>query len=379
MRIARLAVAAPLAVLVLSSACLNDRPVNGLGDKAALALRVIAPKPATTANASTAPAPQQSVEVFVGIGCYNCATTGKAPLAPGVLFDQTYPVGSGTQRIAATFPLGPCNGYYPPDNLGPYCDVEVQITLRSDSTVVATQYLYSIRVRPGVVTQTDSVFFGALTTGNAQRGVKVAADMVAYRLDASSAFGGIVMASTWIIDSTGCYCNTTTQFFGQAYPSISGGTPALYAVVPGLTAMQYYAQVIDVHGNTSYPAEQQGIDPPNGNVAPYVYAVTSDTTTDSLLVSATGFSVLASTQQIDFVVHSLPNQFAQDTIYMVCSVAAPGQFSTAAGGCRRSGPHFTAAMVDAIPVDSIYGAGFGANCGLGLVCNYGTIYPQRRQ
>jgi hypothetical protein len=209
--------------------------------------------------------------------------------------------------------------------------------------------------------------------------VKVAADMVSYRLDASSAFGGIVKASTWIIDSTGCYCNTTTQFFDHAYPSIIGGTPALYAVIPGLTAMQYYTQVVDVHGNTSYPPEQQGIDPPNGNVAPYLYSLTSDTTTDSLRVSASGFSTLASTERIDFVVHSLPNQFAQDTIYMVCSVPAPGTFITVTGGCVRSGPHFTAAMVDAVPVDSLYGAGFGANCGLGLVCNYGTVYPLRRR
>ena len=257
--------------------------------------------------------------------------------------------------------------------------MQVQLTLRSDTTIVATQYLYSIRVRPGVVTAADSVYFRPLTTGNAQRGIKVSADLVSYRLDASSAFGGIVKMSTYIIDSAGCFCNTTTQFFDHAYPSISGGTPALYAVIPGLTAMQYYAQVVDAHGNVSYPAEQQGVDPPNGNVAPYVYALTSDTTRDSILVSATGFSVLASTERIDFVVRSLPNQVAQDTIYMVCSIAAPGQFSTATGGCRRVGPAFTAAMVVAVPVDSLSGAGFGASCTLGLICNYGTVYPQRRR
>jgi len=376
MRFARSALAAPAAVLALTSACLNDRPVNGLGDRAAIALRVLAPTPAT--SASSIPAPQQTVEVSVGIGCYNCNVTGKA-LAPGQLFDQTYPIGSGLQRVAATFPLAPCHGFYAPDNLGPYCAVNIIVTLRSDTTILSTQYVYNLIVRPGVVTAADSVYFGALTTGLSQRGINTRAGVVRYTLSASSAFGGIASTIATLIDSTGCYCGTTYQYFGGALTAISVGTPGLYVTVPGATAAQYQAQVVDIHGNVSAPAESQGIDFPNGNLAPDAYIVTSDTTADSLLVTAGGFSATASTQQVDFVVRSVPNASNLDTIYMVCSVPAPGQFSTVSGGCKRSGPHFTAALVVAVPVDSIVGGGFGVSCALGLACNIGSVYPQRRR
>ena len=59
------------------------------------------------------------------------------------------------------------------------------------------------------------MFFGAFTTGSPVRGVKVEAGLVWYGMDASSAFGGITAAIATIIDSTGCHCNTTTQYFGK--------------------------------------------------------------------------------------------------------------------------------------------------------------------
>ena len=374
MRLARLALAASAATLALTSACLNDRPVTALGSDGALALRI------ATASYQQ---PKQSIQVSISFLQYGGAAG--AQLGPYELFDHTYYTDSGLNRVAATFPLAKCLDYFTPDALGPYCDVDIAITLRTDTLILDQSWLYGVRVRPGVVTQTDSVYVGAarpqppVTSGKPQRGVRVETGLVRYVISGSDVNGDITFALSEIMDSTGCLCNTTRQFFPHRYATITGADPPLYTVVPGVTAMQYYAQLADAAGNTSYPAEAAGVDPPNGQVAPFVYAVTSDTTVDSIFVSATGFSSLSSTQQVEFVVRSVPNQLATDTIYMVCTLAAPGQFSTVAGGCPRVGPRFTAAFVVAVPVDSLSGGGSGASCGLGLICNFGTIYPRRQR
>ena len=75
---------------------------------------------------------------------------------------------------------------------------------------------------------------------------------------------------------------------------------------------------------------------------------------------------------------SVPNIYNVDTVYMVCTVPAPGTFISVSGSCPRVGPHFTAALVVAVPVDSIVGGGYGVSCALGAACNIGTVYPQRR-
>jgi hypothetical protein len=135
------------AVLILASACLNDRPVAPR-DSGALALKVALP----------AQSGKQTVELLVYYYPYSDRRIGA--LGQYDVFDQTYHTQSGYTRIAANFPLADCLQYFVPDALGPYCDVNVAATLRIDSVFVDQQTIYGLRVRPGVTTQADSLFLG---------------------------------------------------------------------------------------------------------------------------------------------------------------------------------------------------------------------------
>ena len=131
------------ASLLLATACLNDRPVAPK-DTGVLALRVAAPAQV-----------KQTVEIRVWYYPVGDAKTGALGLYD--LFDQVFNTSSGFTKITAAFSLDPCRSVNPPDAIGPYCFVNVEATLRSDATVVDQQTIYNLVLRPGVVTQTDTL------------------------------------------------------------------------------------------------------------------------------------------------------------------------------------------------------------------------------
>ena len=101
---------------------------------------------------------KQTVQLVVSYNPYDDRRIG----AQGQfdLFDHTYHTESGYTRIAANFSLAQCLQYFFPDVLGPYCDVDVDATLRIDDIVMDEQTLYGLRVRPGVTTQADTLILG---------------------------------------------------------------------------------------------------------------------------------------------------------------------------------------------------------------------------
>ena len=157
------------AALILASACLSDRPVAPRGTDGALTVRVAVPDVV-----------KQSVSVLVTYSPYDGDAVPPADsVSPYQLFQQSYSTAPGFTRVTANFSLARCLSQYPPDEFGPYCDVAVQLQLLSDSAVVDARTLYPVRVRPGVVTTTDTVTLGAanaapMLTGTPARGVLVA-------------------------------------------------------------------------------------------------------------------------------------------------------------------------------------------------------------
>ena len=145
---------APLIALILASACLNDRPVAPR-DGAALAMRVALPQGSPG---------KQTVQLVISFYPYNDRRIG----AQGQfeLFDHTYHTESGYTRIAANFSLAGCLQYFIPDALGPYCDVNIDASLRINDKLVDEQTLYGLRVRPGVTTQADTLILGYQGAGD---------------------------------------------------------------------------------------------------------------------------------------------------------------------------------------------------------------------
>jgi hypothetical protein len=155
--------------LILAGACLSDRPVAPRGSDGSLALRVNASRTAAPAQV------KQSVDVLIYYVVPDDIANADVSTQ---LFHQTYPTNSGFTRVTANFPLSSCLALFPQDALGAYCDVNVQVSLLEDSAVADQQIQYGLRVRPGVVTNADSVTLGVanappVLTGTPARGLLV--------------------------------------------------------------------------------------------------------------------------------------------------------------------------------------------------------------
>jgi hypothetical protein len=359
--------------LILAGACLSDRPVAPRGSDGSLALRV-------NASRTVAPAQvKQSVDVLIYYVVPDDIANADVSTQ---LFHQTYPTNSGFTRVTANFPLSSCLALFPQDALGAYCDVNVQVSLLEDSAVVDQQIQHGLRVRPGVVTNADSVTLGVanappVLTGTPARGLLVdpPTHLVWYGVTGTDQNADISGAVAVVVDSSSGSPSTTTQFFAQPLGAVGiAAGPSLYAVGPP-AAMSYRTQLVDAQANVSN-ADSAGIDQPDPASAPYVFYAQNTVTTDSIAVLAQWSSGGAPMRAVEFVVRTYSG-IGVDTVYMVCTIAVPDQKGTVSGTCPRVGRAFTSALITAVPLDSAGTMGYGITCDLGESCGGGVVVPRR--
>lgn len=355
--------------------CLSDRPVAPMGSGSALALRVMAKDSVQ----------QQAVEVRVYYYPYGAGRSNPRVL-PEVssvdLYDASFNTTSGSRRTTATFPVTGCIRYFPPDELGAYCSVYVELTLRSGTEVLDQQTLYGLIVRPGQITDAGTVDFGSSNNPpvvtEVTRGVRVYGNLVRYGFTGSDANGDIDGALASVFDSSGVLVGQTAQFFPQLVASVNASTPpGLYAYVPtAATAMSYTAHLTDAQGNASEPEAGDGIDRPSSGA--FVYEVTSTLTADSIFLTARWSAGQAPLTSMDFVVQNFAGASVVDTIFTVCSAAIVTQNGQTGVVCARP-PGLGNGHVTASPADALGQWGQGYDCDLGDLCNNSIVVPDRRR
>lgn len=267
------------------------------------------------------------------------------------LFNGTFPVTSGTQDLTVQFDLSPCINRFPPDDLGPYCQIQVSLELLNNGVVQDQQFLGTMIVRPGQTVAAQPVVLTAgnnppvITTLDTARVVESA--LIRYQLTGDDPDGDLTTLQATDIVNGNLDLETPYKFF-PPLSTISNGI--FYALqTPFAGANEIEVSLSDSKFNSSALDSVPAL-PPNGNV--FIDTVSVDTTADSIIVSA---APAVDSLEMVFLDPSL------QTIVLQCGAAAPPDLTTNHFACKRPAA-FTSSTVVLVPVD------FAGNPGNGLRC-----------
>jgi len=268
------------------------------------------------------------------------------------LFNGTFPVTSATQNLTVDFDLSPCIGRFRPDDLGPYCDIEVTLELLNNGVVQDQQFLGTMVVRPGQVVTAQPV---VLTAGNTPPSITsldtarlVEASLIRYQLSGNDPDGDLTTLQATDIVNTLPDIETPYTFF-PPLESISG--PYYAFETTNAFANQLEVSLSDSKFNSS-ASDTVPVLAPIGNV--FIDTLNVDTTADSILVN-----VSPQVDSLELVF--LDGTPGSESIAFSCGGAAPPDFTTNHFACKRPTP-FTSSAVVAIPIDPSGNAGNGVRC-----------------
>lgn len=271
-------------------------------------------------------------------------------VASDSLFNGTFPVTSAAQNLTVQFDLSRCINRFPPDDLGPYCLIEVSLSLMNNGVVQDQQFLGSMVVRPGQVVAAQPVVLTAgnnppaITTLDTARVVESA--LIRYQLTGNDPDGDLTTLQATDIVNGNPDLETPYTFF-PPLATINGVFYAFQTTFAGANEIE--VSLSDSKFNSSALDSVPAL-APNGNV--FIDSVSVDTTADSIVVNATP------------AVDSLEMVFfdpALQSVAFVCGGAAPPDLTTNHFACKRPAT-FTSATVVLVPVD------FAGNPGGGLRC-----------
>jgi hypothetical protein len=266
------------------------------------------------------------------------------------LFNGTFPVTSAMQDLTVQFDLSPCINRFPPDDLGPFCEIEITLELLNNGVVQDQQLLGTMVVRPGQVVAAQPV---VLTAGNNPPVINtldtarvVESALIRYQLTGNDPDGDLTTLQATDFVNGNPDVETPYSFF-PPLASISG---VFYAFeTPFAGANEIEVSLSDSKFNSSALDSMPAL-PPNGDV--FLDSVSVDTTADSIVVNVTP------------AVDSLELVFldqASQTVSFVCGGAAPPDFTRNHFACKRPTP-FTSSTVVAVPVDFAGNPGSGVRC-----------------
>ena len=344
--------AVPL-IALFAVACLNDAPSAPRSTR--VALRV---------NFQTAAAGQ-------AIRWVVAAVIPQQERVVDTLLDRTAAATAGEQQLNADVDLTSCLGLIPPDSLGPYCVLSVDVQLLNADTVADYVGLGFLTARPGTVVQTAPVVLTAganppvITATDTARWVEFG--LLRYGITANDPDGDITsMYATDLLN--GASDKTTYQTFYPPLRTMSGPYYAFetYLSGPAPVVVQLYDSRFDASTldtiQPGYPASTAFVD-----------SLQVTRTADSVIArlhDATGFA-----DSVELVLRNLDDSVRVDSLYFVCG----GRFSPTTGPIRVACPlriPFDSAVAIAVPIDSAGNAGQGTRCTVGQAQCIG-ILPRR--
>ena len=321
-----------IAIALLVSACMKDAPVGPRAGSVSMKVQFQNGTPGE--------------EIRVSIASF----VPDSEAALDSLFNGTFAVTSPTQDLTVQFDLSPCINRFPPDDLGPYCEIEVTLELLNNGVVQDQQFLGTMIVRPGQVVAAQPV---VLTAGNNPPVITaldtarvVESALIRYHVTGNDPDGDLTTLQATDIVNGNFDVETPYTFF----PPLSTIGGIFYAFqTPFAGANEIAVSLSDSKFNSSALDSVPAL-PPNGDV--FIDTVSVDATADSIIVNATP------------AVDSLEMVFfdpSMQTIAFQCGGAAPPDLTTNHFACKRPAT-FTSSTVVLVPVD------FAGNPGNGLRC-----------
>ena len=328
----RIVRSALIALALLASACMKDAPVGPRAGTVSMKVQFQNGRPGEEIRVSIASFVPDSEEALDS------------------LFNGTFPVTSATQDLTVQFDLSACINRFPPDDLGPYCLIEVSLSLLNNGVVQDQQFLGSMVVRPGQVVAAQPVVLTAgnnppaITTLDTARVVESA--LIRYQLTGNDPDGDLTTLQATDIVNGNPDIETPYTFF----PPLANIGGVFYAFQTNFAgANEIEVSLSDSKFNSSSLDSVPAL-PPNGDV--FIDSVSVDTTADSIIVNA---NPAVDSLELVFLDPNL------QTVSFVCGGAAPPDFTANHFACKRPAT-FTSSTVVVVPID------FGGNPGNGLRC-----------
>ncbi len=321
-----------ITIALLASACMKDAPVGPRSGSVSMKVQF--------QNGTPGEEIRVSIAAFVP----------DSERALDSLFNGTFPVTSATQDLTVQFDLSSCINRFPPDDLGPYCQIQVSLELLNNGVVQDQQFLGSMVVRPGQVVSAQPVVLTAgnnppvITTLDTARVVESA--LIRYQLTGNDPDGDLTtLQATDIVN--GNFDIETPYTFFPPLASISGIFYAFQTTSAG--ANEIAVSLSDSKFNSSALDSVPAL-PPIGDV--FIDTVSVDTTADSIIVNA---SPAVDSLEMVFLDQSLQK------VAFTCGGAAGSVITTNHFACKRPAA-FASSTVVLVPVD------FAGNPGNGLRC-----------
>lgn len=330
-RIARSGVAA---VALLASACMKDAPVEPHAGSVSLSVQF--------QNGTPGEAIRVSIASFVP----------DSEEALDSLFNGTFPVTSATQNLTVQFDLSSCINRFPPDDLGPFCEIEVSLELLNNGAVQDQQFLGTMVVRPGQVVAAQPVVLTAgnnspvITTLDTARVVE--SRLIRYHLIGSDRDGDLTSLEATDFVNGNPDMESPYTFF-PPLATVDGIFYAFQTTFAG--ANEIAVSLSDSKFNSSALDSVPALGP-NGDV--FLDSLSVDTTADSILVNVN--------PQVDSLELVFLNETSSgETWAFTCGSAGPPGLTTAHFACKRPAA-FSSTMVVAVPVDFVGNPGNGVRC-----------------
>ncbi|MBX6333498.1 MAG: hypothetical protein IRY91_16740, partial [Gemmatimonadaceae bacterium] len=340
----------PLPLLLLSaalalSACLDDTPV-GPANHSTVALRV---------SMQVAPATGRLMHIQVVSFTQRSET-------PIYLFDDTVPLTRGEHSIRAAFDLTPCLSAFPPDSIGPYCPINVELDLISDGTVLDSKFAGPLYARPGRSVETPQMLLVAGNTPPQLTAVDTAVllepGLIKFRLAGSDPDGDLLTVMDQLIDVSGLFVGGSAFDLPAATASFHGdlftfANPAQSPQIMLVTLMDSKANISATDTVTVVAAmDILGM----GGIA-------TDTTADSVSVTLQPFDQTGTADSVEVVFRNVVDTVTTftDSIYFVCGAKYDPKVTGPTIKCKRTVP-FTRAIAIAFPITPAGDWGMATEC-----------------
>lgn len=323
-----------VALALLASACMKDAPVGPRSGSVSIKVQF--------QNGT----PGQEIRVSIA------SFVPDSEQALDSLFNGTFPVTSATQDLTVQFDLSSCINKFPPDDLGPYCEIEVSLELLNNGAVQDQQFLGTMIVRPGQVVAAQPVVLTAgnnppvITTLDTARVVEPA--LIRYQIVGNDPDGDITTLQATDIVNGNLDIETPYTFF-PPLASISGIFYAFQTTFAGANEIE--VSLSDSKFNSSALDSVPAL-PPNGDV--FIDTVSVDTTADSIIVNV---APAVDSLEMVFLGSSL------QTVTFTCGGSAGSVITVNRFACKRP-PAFTSSTVVLVPVDFAGNPGNGLRCGV---------------
>lgn len=340
-------------VALFAVACLNDAP--SAPRSSSLSLRV-------TFQTATA---GQAIRWIVG------GVIPQQELVADTLLDRTVAAATGEQKLDAQVDLTPCLGLVPPDSLGPYCVLNIEVQLINADTVADDIGLGFYTARPGTVVQPAPVVLTAganppvITATDTARWVEWG--LMRYGLTASDPDGDITYQyATGYVTGTAFTPDKTT--YQTYYPPLRTMSAPQYAFEtylngPESVVVQLYDSRFDASPVDTIPASY-----PVGSAFIDTLQVTK--TADSVI--ARFYDLYGTSDSAELVLRNVDDSVRTDSLYFVCG----GKFAPTTGAIRMACPlqvPFTQGVAILVPIDSTGNAGQGLRCTVGQAQCIGVL------